>query len=178
MAELTTLARPYAKAAFEYARAAGQLQLWSEGLALVATVSQEETVSKLLNAPGLTSQAKLAELLAICGEDIDAKVKNFVSVLADNKRLELLADVSALFEHLKAQQEKSVDVDVITAFELADAQQQQLAKALSTKLDREVNLVNSIDKSILGGALVRAGDTVIDGSVRGRLVKLAEAMNA
>ena len=100
-----------------------------------------------------------------------------LSILADNKRLPLLPEIQALFAQFKANQEKSVDVEVISAFDLADAGPQQLAGVLSSKLEREVK-VDTTDSDLLGGVLIRAGDLVIDGSVRGRLNKLAEAMNS
>ncbi|MEC8427159.1 MAG: F0F1 ATP synthase subunit delta [Pseudomonadota bacterium] len=178
MAELTTLARPYAKATFEAADAAGALAQWSEMLKLVAAVSQQEVMTKVLASPSLTTEQKAKAFVEVCGDEIDAKAANLIGALADNSRLQLLPEIQQLFELHKAQREKSVDVVVTTAFELSGELQDKLAKSLSTKLDRDVNLSTEVDASLLGGALVRAGDTVIDGSVRGRLTKLAEAMNS
>jgi F-type H+-transporting ATPase subunit delta len=117
-------------------------------------------------------------LLEVCGDALSAKVQNFVCVLAENKRVELLPEISTLFEQLKANQERSVDVDVVSAFALDSDLQQRLAQALRSKLQREVTINASVDTSLLGGVLVRAGDVVIDGSVRGRLAKLAQAMTS
>ncbi|NIB39481.1 F0F1 ATP synthase subunit delta [Pseudomaricurvus alkylphenolicus] len=178
MAELTTLARPYAKAAFEFADAAGDLQKWSDMLALAAAVSQQDGMIKALSSPSLTADNKAKAFVEVCGEELNEKAANLVSALAMNGRLALLPEIQALYEQHKAQREQSVDVEVTTAFELSGELQDKLAKALSAKLNREVTLSSSVDKAILGGALVRAGDTVIDGSVRGRLAKLAEAMNS
>lgn len=178
MAETITLARPYAKAAFEYALAAGQLAAWSKSLTLLAEVSETETIRKVLNSPSLTSQQQAQTLIDVCGEELDEKAKNFVAALAANKRLALLAEIHNLFEQLKAQQEKSVDVDVTSAFELDSATEEKLAAALKKTLQRDVKLSTQVNKSLLGGVVVRAGDTIIDGSVRGRLAKLAEAMNS
>ncbi len=178
MAELTTLARPYAKAAFEQARIATDLAGWSEALVLVAAVSQEENIQKVQTAPSLTAEQKSAMFLEVCGDKLNEKQQNFIKILSENKRLSLLPQVFELFELFKANQEKSVDVDVQTAFEISAELQDKLAQTLRKKLDREVTLQTSVDKNLLGGALIRAGDTVIDGSVRGRLAKLAEAMNA
>ncbi|TQV82702.1 F0F1 ATP synthase subunit delta [Exilibacterium tricleocarpae] len=178
MAELRTLARPYAKAAFEFALGAKDLQTWSDMLGLAAAVSQSDRMQQVLASPRYTAAQKAAAFISVCGEQLDAKGQNFIKYLAENNRLPLLPEIRQLFEALKSQQEKSIDVEVSTAFELAGDIQDKLAKALSAKLDREVNVHSSIDKSLLGGAIVRAGDTVIDGSVRGRLAKLAEAMNA
>ncbi len=178
MAELTTLARPYAKAAFESADAAGDLQKWSDMLALAAAVAQQDGMIKVLVAPGLTADQKAQAFVDVCGEDLDNRAVNLIRTLADNQRLALLPQIQQLFEQHKAQREQSVDVVVTTAYELSGELQDKLAKALSAKLNRVVTLSASVDKSLLGGALIRAGDTVIDGSVRGRLAKLAEAMNS
>lgn len=178
MAELSTLARPYAKAAFEYADQAGELSSWSEQLALAAAVSAKVKVGKVLGNPALTSKQQAQIFLDVCGDALAIKVKNFVRVLAENKRLALLPQISLLFDLFKSNREKSVDVEVATAFELDATLLDTLAKALGKKLERDVKLSTVIDKNLLGGVVVRAADTVIDGSVRGRLNKLAEALNA
>lgn len=178
MAELTTLARPYAKAAFEHARSANDLQTWSDMLALAAAVSQQAGMDKVLTSPGYTAEQKGDTFVTICGDQLNAQGQNFVRVLAENKRLQLLPEIRQHFDAFKANQEKSIDVDVASAFELGADVQDKLAKALSAKLDREVKVSSSVDKTLLGGVVIRAGDTIIDGSVRGRLAKLAEAMNS
>lgn len=178
MAETSTLARPYAKAAFEYALAAGDLAGWSAQLQLLAGVAQTDRLQEVLGAPALTSEQQAATLIDVCGDALSAKVRNFVGVLAQNKRLKLLADISQLFDTMRANQEKSVDVEVASAYPLAGDVEQQLAKALKEKLQREVKISTVVDKALLGGVRVRAGDVVIDGSVRGRLAKLAEALHA
>jgi len=178
MAELSTLARPYAKAAFEYALTSGDLAGWSKQLELAAAVAQTETMLKVLNSPSLTAEQRSKTLLDVCGDAINDKGRNFMRVLADNKRLPLLPEIAVLFEEFKANQEKSVDVDVVSAFPLEQAVAERLAQVLRGKLQREVTINASVDSSLLGGVLVRAGDVVIDGSVRGRLAKLALAMNS
>lgn len=178
MAELSTLARPYAKAAFEYAAGANDLDGWSKQLATAAAVAQADNMVKVLASPSLTSEQQAQSFIDVCGEELSGNAQNFIKVLADNKRIALLPFISALFEEFKANREKSVDVEIGTAFEMDAAVQDQLAKALSAKLEREVKVHSSIDTSLLGGVVIRAADVVIDGSVRGRLAKLAEAMNA
>ena len=178
MAELSTLARPYAKAAFEYAAAKGELQGWSDSLGVVAAVAQQSEVEKLLSSPNYTADQQAKQLIEICGDALNEQGCNFIGVLAENRRLKLLPAIQQQFEVLKANREKSIDVDVVSAGEITSEQQEKLASALRTKLDRDVNLQVSIDKRLLGGAIVRAGDTVIDGSIRGRLAKLAEALNS
>ena len=178
MAELTTLARPYAKAAFEYAQAHQQLADWSAALGVLAAVSQDDTVRQLLKEPQLTSSAKAQSLIDVCGDKLNAPAQNFVRTVAENKRLELLPTIAEMYEQLKAEQEKSVEVEVTSAFTLSKEQQDKLAKALSARLSREVRLHASEDASLIGGVIIRAGDLVIDGSVRGKLAKLAEALKS
>lgn len=178
MAELTTLARPYAKAAFEHAQAHQQLANWSAMLGLAAAVSQDDTMQRLLKAPRLTSADKAATFIEVCGDKFDAQAQNFIHIVAENDRLPLLAEISELFELYKAEQEKSVDVEVTSAYALNEEQQDKLAKVLSARLGREVRLHTVEDAALIGGVVIRAGDLVIDGSVRGKLAKLAEALKS
>lgn len=178
MAELSTLARPYARAAFEYAHGKGDLGSWSGALATAAAVSSEERVATLLASPAHTAEQLAATVNELCGEALGAEHQNFIKVLAANKRLPLLPEISELFEQLKAEQERSVDVTVVSAYSLEGAAEQTLAQVLSKKLEREVKVETQVDESLLGGVVIRAGDLVIDGSVRGRLNKLSEAMNS
>ncbi len=178
MAELSTIARPYAKAAFEYARENNSLAQWSEQLAIVAAVTGDESMQVVLDNPGITASQQAQTLNDVCGEAIGPQVRNFVVILASNKRLSLLPEICTLFEQHKANQEKSVDVEVVSAFEVAEETKNKLAEALGKKLEREVRVSSSIDEDLLGGVLIRAGDLVIDGSVRGRLNKLSEAINS
>lgn len=178
MAELSTLARPYARAAFEYAREHDGLDAWSEQLAIAAAVVGQERLESVLDNPALTAEQQAQTLNDLCGDELGAEVKNFVSILADNKRLALLPEVHGQFVQFKTNLEKSVDVEVISAYDLADETRDKLAGVLGKKLEREVNVSTTTDENLLGGVLIRAGDMVIDGSVRGRLNKLAEAMNS
>ncbi|MCV6612986.1 MAG: F0F1 ATP synthase subunit delta [Amphritea sp.] len=178
MAELNTVARPYSKAAFEHAVAKGSLDQWSEVLTTAAAVAQHETMQLVLGNPGLTSEQKAEAMISVCDEQMEETSKNFIALLAENQRLALLPEIAAQFEQLKANQQHSVEVSVTTAFDLGEQQQQKLTQALSSKLGREVSLTAEVDKSIIGGVIVRTEDLVIDGSVRARLAKLAEAMNS
>lgn len=178
MAELTTLARPYAKAAFEAALQSNALDAWSKMLALAAAVSGDEAVSSMLINPALSSVQVAQSFIDVCGDELNEKGQNFIRLLAENKRLGLLAEVSALFEVLKANQEKSVDVEITTAYEISSDVSNKLAESLKSRLQREIKLATSVDASLIGGAVIRAGDTVIDSSVRGKLTKLAESLNS
>ena len=176
MAELTTLARPYARAAFEVAKSDNALAQWADALNLLEAVTADSKVQHLLDSPSLTAELKSDALVSLLGDKVDVKLKNFISTLADNKRLDLLPTIKELFAELKALQEKVVEVEVTTAFDIPPATQKALITALTRKLEREVSLTTTVDASLIGGALIRAGDTVIDGSVKGRLTKLAETM--
>ena len=178
MAELSTLARPYAKAAFEYALEAGDLQGWSDSLGTVSSVAKQSSVDQLLSSPSSTASEQAAALTGICGESLSSAGKNFICILSENRRLKLLPQIAHQFEIMKANQEKAIEVDVASAQPLDEEQQEKLTEALSKKLERKVNMQVSLDKSLLGGAVIRAGDTVIDGSIRGRLTKLAESFNS
>ncbi|MDO3387667.1 F0F1 ATP synthase subunit delta [Gilvimarinus sp. SDUM040013] len=178
MAELTTLARPYAKAAFAYARDHSDLASWATQLETLALVSEYGKAKEIVASPGVTPADQATALIEVCGEELSEKVKNFVQLLADNKRLALLPEVFTLFDALKSAQEQAVNVELTTAYELDDASQQKLADALSAKLERKVKVSAAIDQQLLAGAVIKAGDLVIDGSMRGRLEKLAKAINS
>lgn len=178
MSQLTTLARPYAKAAFETAVASGSLQSWSRGLGVLSALMQHEKVATYMAIPSNSSEQQTKTLLELAGNEVDSKLQNLVSLLAGNRRLALLPQISELFEALKAESEKSIDVDVVSAFAMDASAEAKLASALKARLQRDVKLSSSVDSSLIGGMIVRAGDLVIDGSVRGKLKKLTETMNA
>ena len=176
MAELSTLARPYAKAAFEYASDKGDLEKWLTQLQLAAAVAAEPRVVALLNDPALTAAEQSDRFLGLLGDNASAPVQNYLRVLAANRRLPLLPQVCRQFAELKAERERVVEVQVLSAFDLPEDGRDRIAAALGKRLDREVVVSSETDPALLGGLLIRAGDTVIDGSVRGRLNKLAEAL--
>ena len=131
-----------------------------------------------MSSPSSTAAQQAAAVVEICGDELGATGQNFISILSENRRLQLLPQISHQFEIMKANREKAVDVELVAAHEMDAEQQQKLSDALSAKLERKVNMQVSLDKSLLGGAVIRAGDTVIDGSIRGRLTKLAESLNS
>ncbi|MEH6346830.1 MAG: F0F1 ATP synthase subunit delta [Bermanella sp.] len=178
MAELSTLARPYAKAAFQAAVDAGELQAWSNMLVIASNVTLNEDMAKALSHPSLTGLQQAQTLIDVCGDTLNASVQNLINVLAENKRISLLPQILEQFEHLKAELEKAVDVEIISAFEVSDESKQKLTDALKAKLAKDVRVTTSVDSTLVGGAIIRAGDMVIDGTVRGKLAKLAEAMNS
>jgi F-type H+-transporting ATPase subunit delta len=176
MAELSTLARPYARAAFEYASSENALTEWLSELQLVSVVVADTEVKNLLSDPSLTSDRQADVFIALFGDELGDSRKRFLHVLAENRRLGLAPNILTQFAQLKALREQSVDVEMVSPFEVPDAVRDRIAQALSKRLERDVVVSTSIDSSLLGGVLIRAGDLVIDGSVRGRLNKLAEAL--
>ncbi|GHB13941.1 F0F1 ATP synthase subunit delta [Salinicola rhizosphaerae] len=175
-----TVARPYAKAAFEFARDQQALQAWSQSLSLAAAAASDADVGeRILGNPRLTQADKTRLLLEVCGDDaFDERVENFLRLVGEKDRLAALPDIFEEFEVLRAQEEKRVDVTIVSAFELDDAQQTRLAEALKKRLNREISITTQVDRELLGGVILRTGDTVIDGSVRGRLQRLREALTA
>jgi F-type H+-transporting ATPase subunit delta len=178
MAERATIARPYAKAAFEYARDAKAFAGWSQGLQVAAEIISDSRVTLLTKSPQW-GQADLVSIIAdVAGAKLNPAMQNFVRILAENHRLLLLPEIGAHFEELRSTAENTVDVEVISAIALNGAQADKLAQALSTRLKRTVRMQNTVDAALLGGAIVRAGDLVIDGSLKGRLQRLATELGS
>ncbi len=177
MSDLTTIARPYAKAAFDFAVEKQQLTQWSEMLAFAAEVTNNEQINELLT--GSASAEKLAEIfIAICGEQFDEFGQNLLKVMAENGRLQALPDVFEQFVALKKEFEKNIDVEVISATELSEQQLSDISSKLEQRLERKVQLNCSVDETLLGGVVIRAGDLVIDNSARGRLNRLSDALQS
>jgi F-type H+-transporting ATPase subunit delta len=178
MADKTTIARPYARAAFQEAREDKRLGQWSEALRIGAAVVQDRSVQNLLGNPHVTPQ-QLAQLVSdIAGSRLDEDGRNFVQTVAENRRLARLPEISRLFDELKDAEEGVVDVTVSSAAPLAEEQQRTLAEALQRRLKREVRLHTQTDPALIGGAVIRAGDLVIDGSLRSRLERIAYELTA
>jgi F-type H+-transporting ATPase subunit delta len=173
---MTTLARPYAVAAFEAALEKNALMAWEGMLSIAAAVVQHDDVARLLDNPRITTQ-QLFELFSdVLSSVLDSEQKNFLHLLVENKRLPLLPDIALLFADYRAEHEKTINVEVVSAVTLDTIYQQKLSQTLTKRLHRKVSLQCSVDPSLLGGAVVRAGDTVIDGSVRGKLNRLLESL--
>jgi len=176
MDELITVARPYAQAAFEFASAENALKDWSEMLSLLAAIADDAAMHELVNSPHLT-ETQLADLfIQVAGENLNDNCANFVRVLASNGRLLLLPEIAALFEVDRRAAEGTVQAQLVTAFPASESQQAEVIASLRKRLGREVELSCSTDAELLGGAIIRAGDLVIDGSVRGKLQRLGTAL--
>jgi F-type H+-transporting ATPase subunit delta len=171
MSNATTLARPYARAAFELAKSEGAAAAWSAKLAFAASVVGQSEVQQLIGSPKLGASDRVSLFLAD-GEPADSSFTRFVALLETNQRLVLLGEIAGLYEELRADDERTLKVRVRTALPIDPAQQQQLAGALARRFDRLVTLDVHLDADLIGGAIVEAGDVVIDGSLRGKLNRL------
>jgi len=176
VADKSTLARPYARAVFELARESGGYEQWSQRLAIGAAALRNEQVRKLLDDPRRTPAKQVELLLDLCGEPHAADVSNLFRTLADNGRLVVLPEIAAAYETLRDEAEGRIEVEVRSAEPLSEATRASLKRALERRLARAVELENVIDPTVIGGAIIRAGDLVIDGSVHGRLEGLATAL--
>jgi len=178
MADRLTVARPYARAAFEQAQAAGALSSWSGALARAALAVGDARVRALFGSPKVTD-AQLADLLAdVAGSELTAQGRNFIRLLAENKRLPFLPEIAQIFDQLKAEAERVVDVTITSAAPMGEGEAAQLATALERRFNRKVRMQTDVDPSLIGGAVVRAGDLTIDGSVKARLERLAHDLTA
>ncbi|MDQ9176056.1 F0F1 ATP synthase subunit delta [Cronobacter sakazakii] len=177
MSEFVTVARPYAKAAFDFAVEHQSLDRWQDMLAFAAEVAKNEQMAELIS--GALAPETLAEsFIAICGDQLDANGQNLIRVMAENGRLKVLPDVLEQFIQLRAALEATVEVEVTSASALSDEQLAKISAAMEKRLSRKVKLNCKIDKSVMAGVIIRSGDTVIDGSVRGRLERLADVLQS
>lgn len=172
MADRITIARPYAKAAFKAAAAAKRLPEWSEGLNVGAATVTDERVAPLLGSPR-TTPAQLAQLVIdIAGKNADTPLQNFLRTLAENRRLGYLPEIAQVFDRMKDEAEGTVDVTVTSAAPLSATEQDRLAAALAKRFGRKVRVHAGVDATLIGGAVIRAGDLVIDGSYKSKLERL------
>lgn len=177
MAETITVARPYAQAAFQFAIAQRALKDWSDMLGLLAAIVGDNGMRSLIDSPRITEDQLSDLVIQVAGDQLDEKCANFVRVLVDNHRLTLLPEIAALFEILRRNAEGRIQAELISAFPASDAQQAQVIASLGKRLGREIELTCKVDASLVGGAIIRAGDLVIDGSVRGKLQRLGTALS-
>jgi F-type H+-transporting ATPase subunit delta len=177
MSEFITVARPYAKAAFDFAVENQSVERWQQMLAFTAVVTRNEQMAELLS--GAVAPETLSNtFIAVCGDELDEHGQNFIRVMAENGRLLVLPAVLQQFIELRAALESTVEVDVLSSSALSDTQQAKIIAAMEKRLSRKVKLNCKIDKSVLAGVIIRAGDLVIDGSVRGRLDRLADVLQS
>ena len=176
MAEPITIARPYAEAVFKLADQAGSLAQWSQTLTAMAQVARDPDMLALIADPKVSDAQRASIFLALCGDGLTQEARNFVPLLLENGRLQLLPEIAELFEQQKNEREGVVDAEISSAFELDAAQLQSLVADIERRFKRRVNAQVRIDPSLIGGAKIVVGDTVIDGSVRGRLAGMSAAL--
>ena len=177
MSELTTAARPYANAVYQLAAQSSALATWGDALALMSLVSTDAAIVEKLSSPQLSKERKGELLLAVIGDKLDDQQKNLVRLMAENNRLVLLPTVAELYEQYRADAEGHIVAEVTSAFPLSDEQQASIASALKNKMGRDVTITTSTDKSLIGGVVIKAGDTIIDGSMKARLAALASTLS-
>ncbi|MGH8495924.1 MAG: F0F1 ATP synthase subunit delta [Gammaproteobacteria bacterium] len=183
MAERLTIARPYATAVFELAQEHGELDPWSRTLGNAANIARDPRVRELLTSPAATPDELAALFAGICRKSeawsgsVEALGENFLRLLAHNRRLGVLPEIAEVFDDMKAEVENTIEVRLVSAREVDKAHRASIVQALGKRLGRDVHLHCEIDERLIGGAIIRAEDLVIDGSIRGRLEKLAGAMS-
>ncbi len=176
MAEIATLARPYANALFDLARDGSALDEWSKMLDVLRGVVEEEKVEIYLEAPENSAREKALRLSELCGEEIDDRARKLLLALAEHDRLNLLSEVSRQFESLKAEAERLLAVRIQSARDLSQSQIESLSDALKRRYGKEISLEIDVKSDLIGGAVITAGDMVIDGSIRGKLNKLRDSL--
>lgn len=177
MAEMTTVARPYAIAAFNYAVENKAVDQWLEMLTFAAEVAKNDVVDDLLRG-GSSVAASTDLFINLCGDQLNENSQNFIKVLAENKRLLALPEILVMFTDLKAEYEKEIEVEVTSAADLSEQQQHEISGSLEKRLARKVKLNCSVDADLIAGFVVQAGDLVIDGSFRSKLSRLADTLQA
>ncbi len=174
MATINSIARPYAQAAYEFARAKKDLSRWGMMLGTAAEAVQQQDISKVLSNSRITPEQWFLLMSDVLSSFLNESIKNFLRLLTENKRLAALPLIYSLFKEFEARDNRSAEVEVVTALPLDHPRQKQLADKLTQLLKHQVTLRCAVDENILGGVIVRAGDKVIDGSVRGQLTRLLE----
>jgi F-type H+-transporting ATPase subunit delta len=177
MAEIITIARPYAEAAFKFARDAQALPAWSEALGRLAAVADTDAARDLVGHPGVPAE-KVAAAVAETAGGLDASQLNFVRLLADNERLGALGEIASLFEGLRNEHEGVLEAAITSAFPIDSAQVDSIVTTLSQRYGQSIKASVVVDPELIGGISIRIGDEVIDASVRGKLAQLASALTA
>ena len=178
MSELSSLARPYAKAVFELARDAGEYAQWSDQLELLAAIASDEAMVGLMSSPTLSEQQLTQIVLDVAKDQLSEQGQNLARLLVHNDRLPVLADILEQFQEMRDEAEQVIEARLITASEVDDVQKQSIETALSKRLGKQIKLEAEVDETLIGGAVVRAGDWVVDGSVKAQLQDLVHAIGS
>lgn len=177
MAEAITIARPYANAIFTIANEKGELKAWSDLLAIFSQSVADPKMQSIIASPSVSDDDVLGLMTEIAGDAMKDDATSFLKLLAENNRLQLLSDIALLFDELREEAEQVMTADVTSARPLTPEQEANISAALKKRTGRDVSLNTQIDESLLGGAIIRAGDLIIDGSALGKLNKLANVIN-
>lgn len=177
MSEQITIARPYAEAAFSFAKDQSKVNEWQMMLTFAAEVSQQSAIKSLMNSD-IRAEAIATIFIDICEDQLDEYQKNFIRVVAENHRLSFLPEVLELYANYRQELDSTIEADLISASQLSSAQLEKISKAIEKKLNRKINLNTSIDSSLLSGFIVRAGDFVIDNSIKAQLTRLSLAVQS
>lgn len=176
MSELATLARPYAAAVFKRAKETGTSEKWSKTLTFLSSILSDDSLAVYVNNPKVSNERLTKLMLDICEGRFDQEGANFLKLLVQNRRLNLVPQIAKIFEDHKAEDEGYLDVEVHAAYEFSEEGKQQFAAKLEKQFGKKVHMKVSVDKSLIGGVLVRAGDKVIDGSIKGQLQHMQKAL--
>ena len=177
MAEAITIARPYANAVFNIANDKGELKAWSELLAVFAQCVEDSEIAQMIASPSVTDEQVIDLMANVTGETVNDEARHFLMLLSENNRLSLLSDIAVIYEELRAEAEQVMTADVSAAKPLTEEQEANISAALKKRTGRDVTLNVEVDESLLGGAVIRAGDLIIDGSALGKLNRLANVIN-
>lgn len=169
-------ARPYAIAAFKQAQQEGDTARWSQMLALLTQVASDATMKGLIKNPKAKRPEVAQLIIDVCGDRLSDTGRNFVRVLAENRRLGTIKDIAATYESERARAERRSEVTVVSAYQLSPAEQNAITVSMTKRLGTKVDLSLEVDPGLIGGVVVRSGDTVIDASIRGRLNQLAQTL--
>lgn len=172
MQENITIARPYARAVFEQAQADGELREWSDMLAVLGLIAADPQMRELIRNPRVSHAQLTGIVLEICGTRLNEKGKNFVHILVEARRLGVAGEIMRLYQGLRAEAEGVAAVEIITAYPLEDAQRETISQKMAARLSKKIEITTRVDQHLIGGAIIRTGDSVIDASLRGRLQQL------
>lgn len=178
MSEQSSLARPYAKAIFELARESNDFSTWSDQLDLLSVIASDPDMLNVAKEPAVSELQITDLILGVAGEQFDEQARNLVKLLVSNDRLAAAADINQQFVVMRDEAEQVIEAQLITASEVDESQKQAIEAALSSRLGKQIKLEALVDESLIGGAVVRAGDWVVDGSVKAQLQDLVGAIGS
>lgn len=176
MSDFTTAARPYANAVFDHANETSSLDSWSDALANFASVISDAQMSNLLDNPETGKTQKGELVLQVLADKLNQQQQNLVKLMAENGRLKIMSDVAEQFEVARAKAENKIEAEVVSAFVLTSEQTDELINTLKNKLGCDITLTTTVDESLIGGVIIKAGDTIIDASMKSQLDSLGVSL--